>query len=950
MRGRKTNLLGLSLWLAATSLQARNSARDCVDSFQDDQAVAMCLYGVYYKGNKDGATRILEEQIERHPSSGWLHFVRGNMADRSARKKYYEKALQLFREHRDYSGQIRVLGRIAVFPEGFKETYKVGALRLKEAREILEDQGLGRLDQADLLMYEARHSALQGDDLDSAHSKLNRAWQLMEEDPAADYPSKRECLRTLTEISLGLQLNDAAENLAWQAVELTRQEGDPSEEASALYDHARVLRAVQAPNHLTRPKVVHRLEDALRLAVETGGITTEIYIRQMQVQMLAQRQDVDPAQVETHLERICTLATPEVVGFERLPKFQEICLLAQAHYRLKTDRNEARRLLEDVYQVRSQFKEIWELLDSWGTYLPLVWGTQPLERALAESEAILDTIEDLRRSQIGDARQRLLSAWADAYYWVAGRLLKDGTQGDNLRRAFAFFDRLRAQALREAIELGRPSAQELPEALSGQLKTLKEEQIRVHRRRLLNLASNGEEDKQVLDRLDQLDRKEAELRSQMAPYRQSVPALPEIPDDLLDRLEDSLDPDEALLSYQIGHWEGYDGGFAGGSWVVAVTSVGSRAYPLVAGRAKLETVVKLYFGQEDYGNPEYVARLYFQLLKPVIDDLPTSVRRLILVPDGLVHRVPFALLRPSDQQPPLIERFELAVAPSAYLWLHWRERGQHSPSAGSAALALANPAFWSSLTTDPPRDEGLIRNSKLGPLPFAEMEGRRVIDHFGGGSLMASGKAASESYLKGLDLEMYRIVHFAAHAVVPGQPWRSAVLLAAGEHPEDGLLHPAEIGRLNLAGKMVVLATCKSATGEVLRGEGVLSLSRAFFEAGAHAVVGSLWPLDDWHALQFFDAFYGRLSRGLSVGQALTETQREWIENGEPPHSWAGIVALGNSDLIPAPNGIPKPYLSPSGGIIFLLFMTLAALLWRLWLAWRSFPPHRLYDLRESDR
>ena len=115
----------------------------------------------------------------------------------------------------------------------------------------------------------------------------------------------------------------------------------------------------------------------------------------------------------------------------------------------------------------------------------------------------------------------------------------------------------------------------------------------------------------------------------------------------------------------------------------------------------------------------------------------------------------------------------------------------------------------------------------------------------------------------------FGLLHFAAHAVADEErPERSAVLLAPGGAAEDGLLQSREIVDLPLDGRVVVLSACRSAGGSVLRGEGVLSLARAFFQAGSPAVVGSLWPLRDDETATLFESFYRHLARGLSLGAA----------------------------------------------------------------------------------
>jgi hypothetical protein len=114
----------------------------------------------------------------------------------------------------------------------------------------------------------------------------------------------------------------------------------------------------------------------------------------------------------------------------------------------------------------------------------------------------------------------------------------------------------------------------------------------------------------------------------------------------------------------------------------------------------------------------------------------------------------------------------------------------------------------------------------------------------------------------------------------------------------------------------------------VLRGEGVLSLARAFFQAGSPAIVASLWPLRDDEAARVFDAFYRHLARGSSLGAALRSAQREAMAAGEPTDAWAGLQVFGDGSVVPFPGGARSswpfaPYLLALGGVLA------AALTWR---------------------
>ncbi|HEX7183767.1 MAG TPA: CHAT domain-containing protein, partial [Thermoanaerobaculia bacterium] len=253
-------------------------------------------------------------------------------------------------------------------------------------------------------------------------------------------------------------------------------------------------------------------------------------------------------------------------------------------------------------------------------------------------------------------------------------------------------------------------------------------------------------------------------------------------------------------------------------------------------------------------------------------------------------------------------------------------------------LALADPVMPGAGARRPvrPAAERAVMFAdpiQLGPLPYARREGKAAVRHLGGGSVLRVGEEASEGYLKTSPLGQFGVLHFATHAVLDDQnPERSGVLLTPAPATEDGLLQIREIVPLDLAGRVAVLSSCRSASGTVLRGEGVMGIARAFFQAGAHTVVASLWPLRDDDGAALFDRFYTHLGEGLSVAEALRAAQRDRIENGAPAYAWAGLVVLGDGDLVPLPGGRRGPAFQPwtaaAAGGLLLLLLGLGALAW----------------------
>jgi hypothetical protein len=164
------------------------------------------------------------------------------------------------------------------------------------------------------------------------------------------------------------------------------------------------------------------------------------------------------------------------------------------------------------------------------------------------------------------------------------------------------------------------------------------------------------------------------------------------------------------------------------------------------------------------------------------------------------------------------------------------------------------------------------------------------------------------------------------------------VLPEPGRTGEDGLLRAGEIAALDLRGKLVVLSSCRSASGTVLRGEGVMSLGRAFFQAGARTVVASLWPVRDDEAAALFADFYRHLARGETVAAALQAAQADRIAAGAPASAWAAFAVLGDGDLAPVtPATPPDPEvrlaLLAAGAVVASLLLALAAVALRRRLA-----------------
>jgi CHAT domain-containing protein len=262
-------------------------------------------------------------------------------------------------------------------------------------------------------------------------------------------------------------------------------------------------------------------------------------------------------------------------------------------------------------------------------------------------------------------------------------------------------------------------------------------------------------------------------------------------------------------------------------------------------------------------------QLYNWLIAPIKSQIKTS--KLIVVPHGFLHGVPFAALT-ADGHEYLGDSHTISYLPSASALPYIRSRMKAS---GSSALILAND-----------QEEGFAR------LSYAEAEATAVASLLGTKPLL--GDDATSSVLR-TSAGNYDIIHLIAHFDLDSEhPQLSRIVLGRGTG-DDGPLDLAQVFGLNLRQtNLVVLSGCQSQMGKWSRGDDVVALSRAFIYAGAPSVIASLWSVDDDATEQLMIAFYTHLKEGLNKAEALRAAQLDIRHRYSNPFYWAGFVLTGD--------------------------------------------------------
>ncbi len=534
----------------------------------------------------------------------------------------------------------------------------------------------------------------------------------------------------------------------------------------------------------------------------------------------------------------------------------------------------------------------------------------PRESALARQDELLATVETIREIQRDEAvKGGTLAAYARFYHRYAGYLLStvaeeggDAGRGGDIETAFGIQERMRARLLLDALDRARATPAAMKDVAPDPEHDALRAAITETQRALRVPGLESERRDALLGELARLELDERERRTARSAADPRFARLRPAAFPSLDEVRGALEPDEALLSFHVAPEHHF------GSWLIFVTRESLRALsiPDESTLARDASLLEGLVLRGDGTEAAFARDLGDRLLGEALRSLPPSIKTLVVVPDGPLWIFPFDAARTSARDEPLGQRFDVQLAPSAAVWLRARASAPRGALAGALALGASEvPADWNGDSHGASARERSAPEgwSALPPLPRAHGEARSVAARFGGASEAWIGPAASETRLKAAALDRFAVLHIAAHAVVDDeQPQRSAVVLAPDQAREDGLLQAADIVSLPLQRKIVILSACRGASGKVLRGEGPLALSRAFLEAGASAVVASLWPLRDTDAERAVDALTRRLAGGESLAQALAGAKRALREDGRPASVWAGLVVIGDGSARLAPS------------------------------------------------
>lgn len=302
----------------------------------------------------------------------------------------------------------------------------------------------------------------------------------------------------------------------------------------------------------------------------------------------------------------------------------------------------------------------------------------------------------------------------------------------------------------------------------------------------------------------------------------------------------------------------------------------------------------------------------FQLLLPAWQKYPEPAS-LIIIPDGKLSYLPFHLLMTGQSKgagfrelPYLIKTCPVRYQFSSSLLLQpFRPSKKANTFYAGFAPSYQDAEFPASRS----REDSLrmaelfpeIARDGLSPLLFNRSEVETAAALWGSTAFV--GEQATEDKFKKTAPDA-RLLHLAMHALTNDQePLFSQLIFSDGnDTAEDGKLYNYELENLELNADLTVLSACSTGAGRLRRGEGVMSVSRAFRLAGCPNIVMSLWQANDRSTGQLVSHFFKELGKGEGKSRALRTSTLVFLQTSEErythPFYWGNMMLIGDDEPI----------------------------------------------------
>ena len=259
-----------------------------------------------------------------------------------------------------------------------------------------------------------------------------------------------------------------------------------------------------------------------------------------------------------------------------------------------------------------------------------------------------------------------------------------------------------------------------------------------------------------------------------------------------------------------------------------------------------------------------------------------NTKQIIVIRDGLLQYLPFEVL--IDQNGKfLIENYEFQYSWSANIWnLEKSDKVKTRKHELMAIAPFTSENASSSLSED------------LKPLLASKKEVEQI-----GGDIYLEKNAKKELFFS--NYQNYNIIHFATHAQLNDTDPNLSFIAFYPDEKESKLFTQELFDLKFQKTQLVVLSACEGGYGYYQKGEGLMSLARAFAYGGCPSVITTLWKANDETSAYIASRIHKYLKRGFTKSKAVQQAKLDLLQDGEfgqydHPYYWSNFILIGNNN------------------------------------------------------
>ncbi len=363
----------------------------------------------------------------------------------------------------------------------------------------------------------------------------------------------------------------------------------------------------------------------------------------------------------------------------------------------------------------------------------------------------------------------------------------------------------------------------------------------------------------------------------------------------IDTLKKIVSPDKTILEYAFARDSLFTFILTGNKFKVLSQPSKAIRDTVISFRNLLSEVTDSSFLPS--GKVRYAAKafwLYQKLIKPLESYFKSD--EIIIIPDDVLNLLPFETLVTEGN---LTTYTDYSLFP----YLLYKYSFSYSYSAGLLFLQQKFHTFSTNkvLAYAPSYNNLNFHSSDTVSFSFlnSKEEVKNIVGIFGGRAVVGR-KATKKYFIK--HISERKILHLSLHAMVDNEyPVNSKLAFSQeGDSGYNGFLNNYEIYNLKLNSPLVVLNACNTGSGKLMRGEGVLSISRGFMYAGCPSMVITLWNVSDYSSIELMQYFYKNLKTKLNIDKALRQAKIQYLKHSDNmfshPYYWAGFIQTGKTD------------------------------------------------------